>query len=132
MNSSTFRFFRGFFILALLAHTSSDSFGLRAKVEPSSVAQTDARRTDVKISGLLGNQGELFTDITVTNPTCASHVEDAAVVSGSAAAKAAVAKMGYHGAAVASTGPGALFGVRGVPGTKQISLRLFKVGTLRT
>jgi hypothetical protein len=85
------------------------SAGLRAKVEPSSVAQTDARRTDVKISGLLGNQGELFTDITVTNPTCASHVEDAAVVAGSAAAKAAVAKMGYHGAAVASTGPDALF-----------------------
>lgn len=85
------------------------ALGARAKVEPSPVSQVDARRTDVEISGLLADQGELFTDITVTNPTCASHVEDAAVVPGSAAAKAAVGKMDYHGAAVASTGPGALF-----------------------
>ena len=41
--------------------------------------------------------------------TCKSNVEDAAVMSGSAAAKAAVSKVAWHGATVAASGSGAIF-----------------------
>jgi len=83
--------------------------GVRVAVEPASVSRQDRRRTDLKFSGLLADGGQLYADVTVTNPTCASYVHDAAVVPGATAAKAAVSKVDWHGAAVASSGPGNIF-----------------------
>ena len=82
---------------------------VRVSVEPSSVSQTDRRRTDLKFTGLLADSATVYGDVTVTNPTCKSNVEDAAVMSGSAAAKAAVSKVAWHGATVAASGSGAIF-----------------------
>ena len=62
-------------------------------MEPASVSRQDRRRTDLKFSGLLADGSQLYADVTVTNPTCASYVHDAAVVPGATAAKAAVSKV---------------------------------------
>ena len=78
-------------------------------MEPALVSRQDRRQADLKFSALLADGGQLYADVTVTNPTCTSYVQDAAVVPGATAAKAAVSKVNWHGTAVACSGPGNIF-----------------------
>ena len=70
--------------------------GLRATVEPAPANPHTSKRVDFTVRGLLGNGGVLYGDTVITTVTCKSHVNDAAIVDGAAAAKAAAGKVGKH------------------------------------
>ena len=70
--------------------------GLRAKVEPAPANPLTNKRVDWTIRGLLANGGVLYGDTVVTTTTCKSHADNAAIVDGAAAAKAAAGKVGKH------------------------------------
>ena len=70
--------------------------GLRATVEPAPANPHTSKRVDFTVRGLLGNGGVLYGDTVITTVTCKSHANDAAIVDGAAAAKAAAGKVGKH------------------------------------
>ena len=78
--------------IAALARMS----GLRVKVEPAPANLHTAKRVDFTLRGLLANGGVLYGDTVVTTVTCKSHTNDASVVDGAAAAKAAAGKVGKY------------------------------------
>ena len=70
--------------------------GLRVTVEPAPANPHTNKRVDFTARGLLANGGVLYGDTVVTTVTCKSHADDAAIVDGAAAAKAAAGKVGKH------------------------------------
>ena len=71
--------------------------GLRVTVEPAPANPHTNKRVDFTARGLLANGGvTLYGDTVVTTVTCKSHADDAAIVDGAAAAKAAASKVGKH------------------------------------
>ena len=70
--------------------------GLRAKVEPAPAGPFTNKRVDFTIRGLLANGGVLYGDTVVTTVTCKSHADNAAMVDGASAAKAAAGKVSKH------------------------------------
>ena len=61
--------------------------------EPAPANPLTNKRVDWTIRGLLANGGVLYGDTVVTTTTCKSHADNAAIVDGSAAAKAAAGKV---------------------------------------
>ena len=54
------------------------------------------KTADFTIRGLLANGGVLYGDTVVTTVTCKSHADNAAMVDGASAAKAAAGKVSKH------------------------------------
>ena len=70
--------------------------GLRVKVEPPPANPYTDNRVDLTVRGLLANGGVLYGDTVVTSVTCKSHADNAALVDGASAAKAAAGKVSKH------------------------------------